>query len=155
MTMSMQKNISAELSCQAAAVGRFTAGGTGDNTKITGQKIDRYGVSGQSYQSAAITAVYRAVLGASATLSLALELQDSADGANWNTAVPLYTSTVVLTDSGSGSTLVGQTQTAVDLEGYGRYVRFNPTPDLSAGSTDVGEVAVVAVLGGGRVLPAD
>lgn len=153
--LSMNKDLNSEVLTKAAAVGRLLAGGTGDATKITGASIDRAGAgNAQMYQSAVVTLAAHAVLGASANLQCALEYQTSADASSWDTAVVMYAATAILTDGGSGGAQTGQKQVGLDLSGLKRYVRFNPTPDLSAANTDTAEVAVVAVLGGGNALPA-
>jgi hypothetical protein len=63
--------------------------------------------------------------------------------------------TVVATGGTGGSTEFARKETDVDLTPRKRYVRFNATPDLSAGATDVGEMTVAVVLGGADKLPAE
>lgn len=152
---SLQKNLAAEVLALNGGGGRLVAAGAGDNTKITGQTIDRGGASGsQMYQSCIVNVGWHANLGATKSLSLANEMQDSADGSNWNAAVPLYTSTIVATSAGGGD-VYGTTQSNIDLSKNARFIRFNPTPDLSNTSTDTAEVMQQVTLAGGNTLPAN
>jgi len=127
----------------------LTAAATEDGVKITGESIDRLG-----YDSAALVVTAKASLANTKTLSFAAEYQDSADNSTWNTAVALYASTVLLTGSGSGTNEEGTKETALDLRGLARYIRFNVTPDLSATGTDTAVWAAVCILGGADRLPA-
>jgi hypothetical protein len=126
------------LAAKSAGSGKLTAGGTGDNTKVTGTTLDRLSADGvKLHKTAKFTFAGQAVLAAAATLAVAVEIQDSADGQSWNTAVPLQTSTVEATGAGGGSTEQPAFELNVDLgTTYARYVRFNVTPDLSAANTD-------------------
>lgn len=151
---SLQKNLAAEVLALNGGGGRLVAAGAGDNTKITGQKIDRGGASGsQMYQSAIVNVNWHANLTDTKTLALALELQESNDGVTYDTAEVVYATTVVATSAGGGD-VYGTTQTALDLSKRKRYMRFNPTPDLNASGTDVAEVMLQVTLAGGNTLPA-
>lgn len=145
--MRSTQDIGSELKSRACGLASATAGGTGDGTAVTGATIDRAG-----FGSAQLVAAYKASLTADKTLSIAAEIQDSADGTNWNTATALYTSTVV--ETGVATNKVGEKRTNIDLSGYARYVRVNFTPDLSNSGTDTAIVAATLVLGGATTLPA-
>ncbi len=151
---SNSKDLNAEIICKATGGGRLVAAGAGDATKVTGATIDRKNGTNGLYQSAVVSLAWHAVLAANKTLALALELQESNDGSNWDTAEVVYASTVVATDSGSGSTLMGVTTSAFDLSKRKRYARFNHTPDLNASGTDTAEVIGQIVLAGSNLLPA-
>lgn len=152
---SAQKDLNAEVLCKATGGGRLVAAGTGDNTKVTGQTIDRYGASGvQRYNSAVVSMAYHCVLADTKTLSIALEIQESADGSNWDTAEVIYAATVVATAANPALEFTGTKQTGVNLAGRKRYCRFNHTPDLNASGTDTAEVVGTVTLGGGHTLPA-
>jgi hypothetical protein len=128
-------------------LGSLTAGGTGDAGALTGATIDRLG-----YGSASFVISYKTTLAAAATLSFAVEYQESADGTNWDTATALQASTVARTGAVTNGT--GLVEFSLNLEPRKRYIRFNFTPDLSAANTDTAVVSGVAVLGGANVLPA-
>lgn len=128
-----------------------TAAGAGDATKITGDAIDRLAAGGP-FESAVVHINWRTSLTAAKTLSLALEVQESADNSNWDTAVALFAATVVAT--GEQTALDGVTEyDDVDFYTRKRYVRYNVTPDLSHTATDTAIVAYGAVLGGAAKTP--
>jgi len=137
---------------QATAAGVavvLTAAATEDNVKVTGQSIDRMG-----YQSCVLSLGCIATLAASETIAFAVEYQDSDDNSTWNTAVALQASTVLLTDSGSGSNLHGSLEIALSLKARARYIRFNVTPNMSASGTDTAVWYANAILAGPQKLPA-
>lgn len=153
MSVGVMQNIAAYVKAVIAAVSQtaagavsiVTAGATEDGQKVTGSSIDCLG-----FDSAAFVLAARATLAASETLSIAVEIQESSDNSTWDTAVALQASTALLTDSGSGSTIEDELEIAVDLSGRKRYVRFNVTPTMSAGSTDTANWSALAILGGAR-----
>lgn len=131
------------------STGAGVAGGTGDNTAITGATINRLG-----YSSAQFAVVAKAVLAEGKTLSLAAAYQESSDGSNWDTAVTLQASTVALTGGTGGSTEMGVVKFDLPLVARKQYIRLNITPDLNATGTDTFQVGAVAILGGADRLPA-
>ena len=131
-------------SCNGISI---VAAGSGDNVALTGDTIDRLG-----YGSASFVISYKTTLGASETLSFAAEYQESSDGSNWDTATSLQGATVAKT--GAVTAGHGVVEFDVNLEGKKRYIRFNFTPNLSAGSTDTAVVYGTAILGGADKLPA-
>ena len=134
-----------------SSISSATAGGTGDNTKVTGATVDRVG-----YGSAAVAIAYTATLAATKTLSFAVEVQESDDGSTWGTATALQAATVQATGQSGGSTETGVLKISDSFETRARYVRYNVTPDLSNTGTDTASVAVTVVLGGaynGTTLP--
>lgn len=144
----------------AASLGRIrrlsahaagTAGGSGDNTAVTGSTIDR--MSGGSLAgSAALAIVGETTLAAAATLSLAWTLQHSADGSNWATYAS-STNAVISTGATGGSTNLIELEIPVDLNSANRFVRLNFTPDLSAANTDTFALRAVGFLSGYDRLP--
>jgi hypothetical protein len=154
--MGRRNDINAELkslvACASANSGApsvITAAGTGDATKVTGQTIDALG-----YGSASLCVAGLCSMGNTETLTIAAELQESADGSTWDTAEALYAATTVATSDTSADKIHFEKQTAINMEGRKRYIRFNITPNLSASSTDTAEFVAVAVLGGARLIPA-
>ncbi len=134
------------------AGGRLLAAGTGDNTAKTGATVDTRG-----YGSCMLVLGYHTVLTEAATLALAVELQESADDSTWDTAEVIQATTVCDTGTAGGSTEQGFVRFKIDLtaaESRKRYIRFNYTPNLSAGATDVAEVIAIALLGGAQDKPA-
>lgn len=131
--------------CKPAHVclGTATAGGTGDNTKVTGATIDR-----QGFGSAAVSINYLAALAQGATLSFAVEVQESDDGTTWGTATALQSAAIAATGGTGGSTEKGTVKVCDSYETRARYVRYNVTPDLSASGTDTLSFGVQAILGG-------
>ncbi len=153
----------------ASAYVAVTAGGSGDNTAVTGLTIDRMALTpygaGATVSNALPTGVvfelfYQCTLGAAATISIKnAKVEDSADGSTWAT---VYDQTgvsgpippdwpiagVVDTGAAGGSTQHGVVAFGTAIKNCRRYVRFDWTPDMSAANTDTGSFAVVAVLSG-------
>lgn len=142
----INKNIGAYIAAVACGLATATAGGTGDNTEITGATIDRLG-----YASCQVVAAAKTTLGASETLKFALTLQESEDGSTWDTAKVVYATTTVKT--GAVTNGLCQKTSDIDLSGRKRYIRFNLTPNLSASGTDTAVVSCTVTLGGASVLP--
>jgi hypothetical protein len=150
MNPSFFHNIGAFLKALVCGAFTATAAGTGDNTAVTGQTIDRSG-----YQSAKLVFGAVTTLTDAKALKLAVEYQTSVlgDGSDWQTAVPLLASTALVTSSG-GTTEHPTWTYDIDLTGLPRYVRFNFTPDLTASNTDTASGALSVVLGGATTTPA-
>lgn len=145
-----QQNAGAFLKSMACGLATATAGGTGDNTAVTGATIDR-----QGFGSAQLVVVAKSTLASNETLKVAAEIQDSVlgDGSDWTTAEVLYATTTV--DTGAQTAHVTEKRTNIDLSKYSRYVRINFTPNLSASGTDTTVVAATLVLGGPASLPVE
>jgi hypothetical protein len=140
------KNVTANAQATAAGVAIvLTAGATEDAVEVTGQTIDRLG-----FRSCALAVNALATLAADKTLAFGVKYQDSSDGSTWNTAVVMQASTVLLTDSGSGSNLHGTLELSLDLTSLDRYIRFNITPDLNATGTDTAVWTANCTLGGAQ-----
>ena len=154
MNFAMAHNIDAFIGAAPASDNvAVTAGGSGDNTLVTGLVIDRVALG--SPLSASYAVRYKAVLAAAATLSLAYSVEtDDNSGFSSPTVLQSATSAVVDTGATGGSTQRGIYRIPVDFAGAEQYVRFKFTPDLSAANTDTAELSVVAVLGGQDNLPA-
>jgi len=147
------RNIGALISvARAAANTAVTAGGSGDNTAVTGVIIDR--AEHIFPQSAVLAIPYTATLAAGATLSIAVTVQEG-NAANLSDAETLFTaaSAVVATGPSGGGTVTGTLEVDLSIAGAGRYVRANFTPDLSASGTDTAALSAVLVFGGAERLP--
>jgi hypothetical protein len=147
MLIALTKDIGAFIENVICGAVSFTAAGTGDNTAVTGQSIDRI-----DYGSAKFTIAYKTTLAESKHLQLAAEYQESSDDSNWDTAVSLQTIGNVVTGGTGGSTEYGELSFDLDLTGKKRYIRFNFTPNLDATGTDTAITAAIASLGGKRVI---
>jgi hypothetical protein len=137
---------------RAAGPGALTAGGTGDNTAVTGIIIDRAALGWPA--SCVVALPYTTALGEGNTLSLAATLQDGEDSGLSDAATYAAISTGVIATGGTGgSTVTGQVEVNVNLAGAGRYLRLNYTPDLNRANTDTALVAAVIAFGGANRLP--
>ncbi len=137
---------------RGAANTAVTAGGSGDDTEVTGAIIDRAAVGGA--QSGVLAIPYSATLAEGETLSLAYKVQDGnesdlSDAGTLTSAA----SAVVATGPSGGGTVTGTFEVDLSLAGAGRYVRAKFTPDLSAADTDTAALSAVMVLGGSDRLP--
>lgn len=141
------KAVDANASASGGAPILVVAGGAGDGVEVTGETIDRFS-NGNLARSAALVSQFLASLGASETLSLAHSLQESDDGVSWDTAEVIEALTVKATGGGGGTDERGTDKHNISLEGRKRFIRFNVTPDFSAGATDTGYVTTMCVLGG-------
>ena len=145
------QNVGANLAARYAAAGvDATAAGTGDNTEVNGAYIDR-----SDFFSVKCVIAYTATLAEGETLSIAANLQDatSAAGAGVADFGTAYASTVVATGGTGGSTETGVLELDFDLLTADQFIRLQFTPDLSAGATDVAELAAVYILGGSNENP--
>lgn len=131
----------------------ITAGGSGDNTKVIGATLDRFDGGQQHFNSAALSIAYEAALAQGATLSFAVEIQESEDGSTWDTVEEVQASTVAATGPTGGGIVYGCVRLRESYEVRSRYIRYNVTPNLSASGTDTAKVAVIAVMGGANTLP--
>lgn len=138
---------------RAAANTAATAGGTGDNTPVTGVIIDRAALNWPT--SGVVAIPFTATLAAAATLSVAITVQDGDNDALSDAGTfASRANAVVATGPSGGGTVTGTVELDVNFAGAKRYVRVNFTPDLSAGSTDTAALSGVVAFGGQRRLPA-
>lgn len=129
----------------------ITAGGTGDETAITGQTIDTQAQRGDSM---VFGVVAYASLANTKTLKVAAELQETDDPTgSWDTAEALYTATVLATGATPTTEYHAVKISHVDLRMRKRYIRFNCTPDLSNTGTDTATIAMFALMTGSKVYP--
>lgn len=123
-----------------------TAAGSGDNTELTGEVIDRLGFSG-----CVVAIPFKAVLGAGESLALTLKVAESDDGSTFGSDETIA-SAVSVASSAGGGTIADCYKLAVNLSGVGaprkRYLRFKLTPNLSASSTDTCVISSAVILGG-------
>lgn len=155
MSIVLQKDVkSLVLPRLATAFTAAIAGGSGDNTAITGSTIDRFATSGIPL-NAQIVILWTATLAATKTLTLKdVKIEDSADGSNWASFATFTNPGVVATGPGGGGTVSGVTEIpGVDLSSARRYVRLVFTPDLNATGTDTATVVGMANLAGFDRLP--
>lgn len=136
----------------AAGPAALTAGGTGDNSAVTGVIIDRAALGWP--MSGVVVLPYVATLAAAATLSVAATLQhgDEDDLGDAETYLAISTG-VQATGGAGGSTEQGEIEVDVSLAAAKRYIRLNFTPDLSAANTDTARVGAVIVVAGSNRLP--
>lgn len=130
----------------------LTAAGTGDNTEVNADAIDRRG-----FQSVTVYLGFTATLAATKTLTLSGNLQDCSDlagtgAADFGDALP---ATIVATGPGGGGVVKGTVRLGNFNLGMARtHIRAQYTPDLSASGTDTATVWLIYVLGGAEKLPA-
>lgn len=137
----------------ASAVTSVTAGGTGDNTAITGVTLDRLEFSAAPL-CASLVLLSEAVLADAATMTFkTVKIQDSADGSTFADYVTFTDPGVVSTGPSGGGTVRTATKLAVNLSTARRYIRAVFTPDMSASSTDTAKVIAAIVYGGHEAIP--
>ena len=130
--------------------GEALAAGTGDNTKVTGQTIDRLG-----FRSGSVLISMKTVLAEAATLTIAIEIQESDDGSTWDTAEVIQAATTVETGNTGGSTEYPCLKVDDKFESRKRYIRYNITPNLSASGTDTVHWGAVCILGDAFEVPVE
>jgi hypothetical protein len=107
------------------------ADGTHDNVEMTGESILLNG----DYSSGKLVIGWKAAIATAATLKFAVQHQDSTDGSSWDTAVIDVAATIVKT-AAAGAVFNGVQEYDYKLTASKKYIRFNITADLSAGSVD-------------------
>ena len=157
MNIVVQRDIADLLTAKmGSAVTSLTAGGTGDNTAVTGLAVDRF-ASGAVPLNAELMLAFEATLGSGNTLSLkTVKIEQSSDGQNWDaTAYATFTDPgVVATGPTGGGTVRGVVKLGVNLGSAKEFVRADFTPDLSAANTDTAKVTAIWNLAGFDILPA-
>lgn len=149
----LRRNIGAEITSRMLGQAVATAAGTGDATELDSASFDRV-TNGRNMLSAKLIVAVEATLQSGATLSVAANMQDSADDSAFADFGTALANAVVLTGPSGGGVARGVRELDVDLSAARRYIRAQATPDLSATGTDTCTMAVVIVLGGGDELPA-
>jgi hypothetical protein len=152
-----------QIACVRALTRDLLAAGTGDNSEVDGEDIDRFvngtNASGGIFGSVVFAVTARAVLTDKKTLVVKATLQESADGSTFtDVAAALQPSgaadsTILTLTSDGGTTEVGIAELALDCSSLERYVRIQLHCDLNASGTDVADVHCVAVKGGSSTLP--
>lgn len=133
-----------------------TAGGTGDNTAVTGTTIDRLDpATGALAGSVKLSLLWTTTLAAAATLSLkTISISHSPDGSTWTTGFATFADPgVVATGPAGGGTVTGVTSVGYDLTGAYRFIRLLWMPDLSAANTDTATIWGAAIKAGFDRLP--
>ena len=133
-----------------AASTAVTAGGSGDNTEVSGAYIDC-----QDVESITFLLPFTTTLGAGETLTIACNIQDatSSGGAGVADYGDAVAATVVATGETGGSTETGVAVATFDVSGANRYIRLQFTPNASASGTDTAAIQAVAILGGQKRNP--
>lgn len=135
-------DIVAKLKTEYQGIATLTAGGTGDDTAITGASV-----LAQAYNTGKLVVTYTATLAEGKTLDLDVLLLHSDDNSTWTT-VTVETAKVVSTGGTGGSTNTGVYEYDFNREKIGRYIKSTVTPNLNATGTDTARVATLFVLGG-------
>mgnify|MGYP001582821430 CR=1 FL=1 len=129
----------------------LTAAGSGDNTELTGEVIDRLG-----FESCVVAVPFKAVLATAESLALTIKVAESEDGSTFGSDETIASAVTVVTQA-SGGTTHDTYFLNVNLSGVGaprkRYLKFKLTPNLSASATDTAVVAGLVILGGAVVKP--
>lgn len=136
--------------------GAITAGGAGDNTLITGQIIDTMALGSGSASkalSARLSILWKAILGASATLTLKSITIEHGAASNLSDAATFQSVAVDPVVATGAGTFRGEQNVDIDLAGCKQYVRLKVTPDLSAANTDTAEISAAFVFGGLDIVP--
>lgn len=128
-----------------------TAGGGGDGAEVDGAWISR-----QDFESLSVLLPFETTLGATETLSIALNLQhaDDSSGTGVEDFGDAVANAVQATGAGGGSTETGVVKADFDLTEAKEFVRVQYTPTMSAGTTDTADIMSLLILGGAVELPA-
>jgi hypothetical protein len=145
----LNSNIGAVTTARLAlAPSAQTAGAT---ASATGLSIDRFSLVSPP-NSALFCAGYTGNLATGKTLSISLDVQDSADGVNFSD----YATTaaqVVATGTTGSSAVAGQVTFSVNLTSAREWVRLITVPTLSATQTDTCTVFGTVTFGGQDRIP--
>jgi len=130
------------------------AGGAGDATEVTSLSIDRQAL-GSMYSSVALIVFGQANLESGETLSIAANIQDSADDSTFADFGTLRASAVAITGASGGSTQSAfVVQLDNDIRGARQFLRVQFTPDHSNTEDDTANVNALLIFGGGETNPA-
>jgi hypothetical protein len=156
----------------------FTSGGASDNATFTGLAVDRMASpTGSLAMTLDADIFFDATLSSGSTLSIAFDLQDSADGVNFSDYATEASAVVATGPSGGGAVqgiarltianadnpnianngfnLPGNIAApSVSLQSARRYIRLLFTPHLSKGSVDTAVCAAFGVFAGYSTLEA-
>lgn len=128
-----------------------TAGGSGDNSELTGEVIDRLGFHG-----CVVAVPFRAALATGESLALTVKVAESDDGSTFGSDETIASAVNVAT-AAAGGTIHDCYKLQVNLSGVGtprkRYLRFKVTPNLSASGTDTAVISAAVILGGAESAP--
>lgn len=127
------------------------AAGTGDNTEVTSDGIDRAPTGSPMFLSAVFALAYLTSVTAAQTLKLTIKISESDDGTAWGADETLINAQTI--ETGAVSAKKSIFELGLDLSKRKRYVRFKVTLDLSAGATDTFVYGSSLVLGGSDRLP--
>lgn len=130
-----------------------TAGGGADGVAQNGLTIDRNDIVPVALSALAVV-IGHAALGAAETAQVAISVQDSADGVDWDDydAGPPDDYAAVTTAENADGTHVFTRK--IQLGGARRYVRIQVTATMSAADTDTLALSAALVVGGFDELPA-
>jgi hypothetical protein len=124
-----------------------TAASTGDDTKATSEEVDRL-VSGAGLaQSCKLLVPFTTTLDNAETLSLTVNIIH-ADATGAEAGAVVIAAKAVVKTATSATTFNGVAEYDVNLAPYGRFIKFEITPDLSRGGTDTAVLMPCVVLGG-------
>jgi len=132
----------AKLLTKYQGIATLTAGGTGDDTAITGASV-----LAQNYNSGKLVVTFTATLAEGKTLDLDVNFYHSDDNSSFTT-VTVAEAVVVATGGTGGSTVTGTYEYDFNREKIGRYIKCTVTPNLNATGTDTARVATLFILGG-------
>lgn len=128
-----------------------TAGGALDGTEVTSASMDTENM----YESMVALISYDTKLTSTETLTLAVNVEYSADNSTWETqSSAYYTSAVQAT--GTTATTTFQDSffgSQIQKKDYKRYVRFKVTPTLSKTATDTATWKLTLIGGGKKATP--
>jgi hypothetical protein len=142
------------LTKQAIANTTAVAAGSGDATEIDGPAIIRTSL-GSLYESVKLSIHGNATLASGLTLTIAANLQDSADGSTWADFGTALAATVVATGESGGSAELFETFLDADIRGAKAYLRAQVTPDLTHTGTDTALIGGTLIFGGPTTYPAN
>ena len=131
-----------------------TAAGSGAATEIDGDGIDRQAL-GSMMESVDVVIHGNVTMASGETLSIALNLQDSATDGSYSDFGTAVASVVVKTATGGALTAAGfEFESSFDIRGAERWMRVQVTPDLGRAGTDTALIEGVIVFGGAATQPA-
>lgn len=139
-------NVGAELKSATCAASRLVAAGAGDAAEVTAPGVSRKGFGSAKLVIAAHsnnTAAQKLTL---TSVKVAYAPDNNGVPGAYGTDIQLLAATTDLV-TGTGDNY-GQFEQDLDFTATDQWVRVKYTPDLTAGATDVAEVAAVLVLGG-------
>ncbi len=150
MSVTLKRNIESYLVAFAAQDNQsILAGGAADGVAQTGNSFDRLSLDSRALSAAMYMTVTTVGVDSGDNVTVAYDVEDSADNSAWANFGPVITTFATPIDTNASFIDANP----IDLAGARRYIRVNLTTTLAASATDTADVSLSVVMSGFAELP--